>query len=215
MRRRTNLMAEVLKSPSAQRIIDFVAPIYGESYTALWLYEVIGRVLDEIVFSAGSLKEQTLPQTSTWALPYWEKEYGLSTDSSWTVKQRQANIIAKMKFTPPANPARLAQYASAATGVDCRVIENISKNTFAVSFEGRAGSLERLASVINGAKPAHLIWQINARAFPVECGVSVGGAAARFSRQTFCETQPDRNISCGLHIGGGVTGRYSRVKLKE
>ncbi len=180
-------MEEILKSPSAQRIIDFVAPVYGESYTALWLYEVIGRVLDGVVNSADSLRQQALPQTATWALPYWEKEYGLSTDSSWTVEQRQANVIAKIKFAPPVNPKKLEKFASATVGVDCHVIENISKNTFAVSFEGRAGSLERLAAVINKSKPAHLLWQINARSFMVEFGLYVGGAAARFSRRTFCE----------------------------
>ncbi len=180
-------MEKILKSPSAQRIIDFVAPVYGESYTALWLYEVIGRVLDDVVNSADSLRGQALPQTATWTLPYWEKEYGLSIDPSWTVEKRQANIITKIKFTPPANPKKLEEFASAATGADCYITENVSKNTFAVSFEGRAGSLERLAAVINKSKPAHLLWQINARSFMVESGLYVGGAAARFSRRTFRE----------------------------
>ncbi len=171
-------MVEILKSPSAQRTIDFVAPIYGESYTALWLYEVIGRVLDNIVFSVGSLKEQTLPQTATWSLPYWEKEYGISTDFSWTVEYRRANILAKMKFVPPVNPAKLAEFASAAVGAPCEVVENVAKNTFRIEINGFPKSLERLRAVIDEAKPAHLIWNLDARAPDMESSLHVGGRAA-------------------------------------
>ncbi len=178
MRRRTDLMVEILKSPVAQRIIDFVAPIYGESYTALWLYEVTGRALDDVVSSSDSLKTQTVPQTATWTLPHWEKEYGISPDPSWTVEQRRANIIAKMKFVAPVNPAKLAEFASAAVGAPCEVVENVSKNAFRIQINGFPQSLERLWAVVEEAKPAHLIWNLDARALDMESGLHMGGRAA-------------------------------------
>jgi len=171
-------MVEILKSPVAQRIIDFVAPIYGESYTALWLYEVIGRALDDVVSSAGSLKSQTVPQTTTWTLPYWEKEYGISPDPSWNLEQRRANIIARMKFVAPVNPTKLAEFASAAVGAPCEVVENVSKNAFRIQINGFPQSLERLWAVVDEAKPAHLIWNLDTRATDMESGIHVGGRAA-------------------------------------
>lgn len=162
MRYCTDFMQKILQSANAQRIIDFIAPIYGESYVGLWLLEVIGLALDEVTGYAESLREQALPQTATWTLPYWEDEYNVTPDESWTEKQRQVNVLAKIKYVPPVNPAKLAEFASAVLGVPCQVIENVSKNTFSLSFQGYVPTLERLKSVIAEAKPAHLIWQIRA-----------------------------------------------------
>jgi len=163
MRYRTDLMQEILKSPNAQRIIDFIAPIYGESYVGLWLLEVIGLALDQVTGYAESLREQALPQTATWTLPYWEDEYNVTPDENWTTAQRQANVLAKVKYVPPVNPEKLAEFASAVIGAPCKVMENIAKNTFSVEFQGYVPTLERLKSVIEQAKPAHLIWQIHAQ----------------------------------------------------
>lgn len=163
MRYCIDLMQEILKSANAQRIVDFIAPIYGESYVGLWLLEVIGRALDEVTGYAESLREQALPQTATWTLPYWEDEYNVTPDESWTIAQRQANVLAKIKYVPPVNPAKLAEFASAVIGAPCKVIENVAKNTFSIEFLGYAPTLERLKDVIEQAKPAHLIWQIHAQ----------------------------------------------------
>ncbi len=152
-------MEEILKSPSAQRIIDFVAPVYGESYTALWLYEVIGRALDDVICSADSLRKQTLPQTATWALPYWEQEYGIVSESDLTIEQQQKRLLAKIQYAAPANPEKLSMFASMITGNPCDIIENISKNTFAVNVHGSIGSFELLKALIGGAKPAHLLME--------------------------------------------------------
>lgn len=91
-------MDEILKSQTAQRIIDFVAPIYGNGYVALWMFQAIGKPLDAIASFADSLREQTIPQTATWSLPIWEQEYGVTPDPAWTDAQRQANLVSKMKY---------------------------------------------------------------------------------------------------------------------
>jgi len=179
-------MLQILKSPNAQRIIDFIAPIYGESYVGLWLLEVIGLALDEVTSYAESLPAQTLPQTATWTLPYWEDEYNVTPDESWTIAQRQANVLAKVKYVPPVNPTKLAEFAAAVTGAPCKVIENVSQNTFSVEFQGYVPTLERLKGVIEEAKPAHLIWQVRAESPKV--------------------TQP-------LYISAIQTAQYSRTAL--
>ena len=54
---RTELMDEILKSQTAQRIIDFVAPIYGNGYVALWMFQAIGKPLDAIASFVDSLRD--------------------------------------------------------------------------------------------------------------------------------------------------------------
>ncbi len=208
-------MEEILRSPEAQRIIDFVAPIYGESYTALWLFEVIGRALDNVSGYAVSLQKQTIPYTATWTLPYWEKEYGVIPDPSWAEKQRQENILAKMKYVPPVNPKKLSEFASAAAGAPCKIIENVSKNTFQIEIDGWSGALERLKNVIEEAKPAHLIWSIQANTPPEETSIFVSGIQAAISSRTeLALLEPDRGLTGNVYLGGAVIGGYSSKRLE-
>lgn len=157
MRHETELTRQILKSPSAQRMIDYVSPIYGEDYAALWLFEIMGRALDSAEEIGESLWDQTVPQTATWALPYWEEEYGVTPDPSWTIEQRQANILARIQYTAPVNPAKLAALAAAAAGVPCEIVENVAKNTFSVVLHGTTNTLGRVKAVLDETKPAHLI----------------------------------------------------------
>lgn len=156
-------MRRILNSPHAQRMIDFVAPIYGESETALWLFESIGQVLDNAAENIDSLFLQVIPQTANWSLPYWEEEYNITPDPSYDTEQRRNNIIAKIKYIAPVNPAKLEEFASAAMCVPCKVIENISKNTFRIIIHGWSGNFQRMKTLIDAAKPAHLIWNTNAK----------------------------------------------------
>ena len=49
MRNPTELMQQILQNEISQRIIDYVSPIYGDSYVGLWIYESIGGVLKDDV----------------------------------------------------------------------------------------------------------------------------------------------------------------------
>lgn len=158
MRYRTELMDSILTSENARRFIDFIAPVYGNGYVALWMFQAIGLSLDELTQAASGLGSQTVPQTADWSIPDWEFEYGISPDPSLTDEQRRANIIMRMNFVAPANPARLEQIASSASGVPCDIIENISKNTFAILMRDYGGNVEYMKSVVDTAKPAHLIY---------------------------------------------------------
>lgn len=158
MRYRTELMELILTSETAQRLIDFIAPIYGYGYVALWMFQAVGLSLDEITGIAEGLGNQTVPQTADWSIPDWEAEYGISPDPSLTDDQRRTNIIMRMNFVAPANPARLEQIASAASGVPCEIIENIGKNTFAVAMREYGGNIPNMKTTLDTAKPAHLIY---------------------------------------------------------
>lgn len=161
MRNPTDLMVEILKSKTAQRIIDWVSPIYGESYVGLWIYEVVGIVLDELVAISEVLKTEANPITADLLLDYWEEYYQLPINTSLSVKKRQERILTHILMRGPLNPTTLANVVSVALGgVMVDIEENIAKNTFLVNVREVVEDLAPAIDAINKRKPAHLIYKI-------------------------------------------------------
>lgn len=161
MRNPTELMQTILQNEIAQKIIDYVSPIYGDSYVGLWIYESIGGVLKEVVDIAEALKSEGNPATSVLLLDYWEDYYQIPRDPTLTTEQRQQRIIAKIRQRGPLNPTVLAQMVSAALGgVPVEITENIAKNTFLVNIREVVDSINPAVAVLEQRKPAHLIYKI-------------------------------------------------------
>lgn len=165
MRYQTELMRSILTNETAQRIIDFVSPVYGDSYVGLWLFQAIGVALEEVCKIAEQLKEETNPATADLLLDYWEREYALATDTSLTKEQRRNKIIAKTQTRGPASPARLSAAVSAALGgVEVDITENVAQNTFLVNIRDYVPSIAPAVAVLERIKPAHLVYQIRVAA---------------------------------------------------
>lgn len=161
MNYRTELMQAILKSPRAQKIIDYVSPIYGNSYVALWIYEAIGYVMGDIYDICDNLRYETNPATATMLLDYWEDHYGIPRDTSLTVEQRRLRIIVKTQNRGPCNPHRLEMAVSSALGgVPVEITENVAKNTFLVNIREYVEDITPAVAVLERMKPAHLIYQI-------------------------------------------------------
>lgn len=161
MRYQTELMRSILTNEKAQEIIDYVSPIYGESYVALWIYQAMGIILGEIYDIAVQLRHETTPATADLLLPEWEKHYELPTDSSLTKEQRQLRLVTKTSTRGPCNPSRLELAVSAVLGgVKVEIEENIAKNTFLVNIREVVDDITPAVAVLERMKPAHLIYQI-------------------------------------------------------
>lgn len=157
----TEMMREILKSKRAQRIIDFVSRIYGESYVGLWLFEVIGEALDMVYGNAVTLRDETTPVTSTILLDQYEDHYGLPRNPDLTTKQRQDRIVDKMQSRAPCNPTKLENAVSVALGgVEVQITERVDKYTFLVAIKEFITSLAPAREVLDKMKPAHLIYII-------------------------------------------------------
>ena len=161
MKNQTELMRTILTNEKAQEIIDYVSPIYGNSYVALWIYQAIGTVLGEVCKIADQLKYETNPVTADLLLDIWEKHYGIPADSTQTKAQRRERILGKIQSRGPCNPAKLASAVSAAYGgVQVEIVENVAKNTFLVKILGGVMSINPAVAVLERMKPAHLIYEI-------------------------------------------------------
>lgn len=160
MNYQTELMRSILKSERGQRIIDYVSPIYGDSYVGLWLFEIIGSALDKVHEAASDLRYETNPATVDKLVGYWEDSYGIPRNSELTIEQRRARLIA-WRDRGPCNPTRLAAAVSAALdGVEVEIKENIAKNTFLVIIREVVYDWAPAEATLNRKKPAHLIYII-------------------------------------------------------
>lgn len=161
MRNPTDLMRAILKNEKAQEIIDYVSPIYGESYIGLWIYEAIGVALSLIWGISEKLRSEGNPATADLLLDEWERHYGLPSDSSLSQEQRRARILSKIRMRGPLNPKALEDAVSTALGgVKVEITENIDKNTFLVNIREVIPSINPVVAVLEQRKPAHLIYQI-------------------------------------------------------
>lgn len=161
MRYETELMRAILKNEMAQRLVDYVSPVYGNSYVALWIFQAIGTVLGESYNLGDQIKYETNPLTSTIMQDYWEEHYGIARDTSLTVAQRQNRIVSKIRTRGACNPAKLAAAVSTALGgVKVDIHENTARNTFRVNIREYVPDITTAVAVLERMKPAHLIYQM-------------------------------------------------------
>lgn len=177
---RTELMVQILQSEKAQEIVDEISQIYGNSYVGLWLIQAIGTVLDDLWAIVESLPAEFIPTTATWALEYWEQEYGFAKDSTLTNEQRQQRFVTKLMDKIPYNPARMEAIVAGVLGLPAEMVEikeNVSKNKFVVYIRRYVDDLSAAVQIINKKKPSHLIYDIVV-AEQVEAEVDVNVAVA-------------------------------------
>lgn len=161
MRNPTELSKAILTSPTAQKLIDYVSPVYGNSYVGLWLLQAIGTIFDDVVVYAEQLRYEANPITSVLLLDLWEQHYNLPKDNSLTTEQRQARLAAKLRSKGPSNPARLAEAISSSMGgVEVGITENVDINTFLVVFMGNIGEIIPAIDMTERRKQAHLIYRM-------------------------------------------------------
>jgi Uncharacterized protein conserved in bacteria (DUF2313). len=154
------MMETILKSPSAWRIVEWLTPQYGNAYAFLWLLQVIGAQLDEYTKWAKDFYSEVTPQTATWSISFWEKEYGIVPSSSWTLEQRRRNLMNRICVFLPMNPKRMESLVSDVIGVDVEIVENVGKNRFEVLLKEFTTELELARQEVEKYKPAHLIFNV-------------------------------------------------------
>lgn len=176
MRYSTEKMVEILKSPEAQKIIDYVTPKYGNSYVGLWLFQVIGTELDDMRTWTEEMRKQITPSTATWGLYYFQQDYGLNLDEQLLtiepgipeqeiplemqelIKRVRQEIITKIRERSAANPTNISNIISGMTSRNISIIENTSKNTFDLIILAGTNTynMQAVYQKMNQIKPAHL-----------------------------------------------------------
>lgn len=203
MRNPTELMKSILTNETAQKIIDYVSPVYGNSYVGLWIFQSIGVALSDIVAISEQLRYETNACTADLLLDYWEKQYGIPANNSLTKEQRRERIINKKQSRGPCNPARLAAATSyALDGVAVDITENVDRNTFRVNIYDVVPSYSPAVSVIERRKPAHLIYRVRSCAVS-DVKIRIGAAVSHSEQYEIRVVNDFTNV--GVMVAAAVT----------
>ena len=178
MRHETETMREILTSQTGQDFADQVAPIYGESRVALWLYQVMGVEWEQARRLCQEFALQIVPQTATWALDFWELQYGIRKDPAMSPQQRRDRILSCRRDRAPMNPYTLGQIASvAAANAQATIEENTGPYEFTVwlSAVPDLATERKIVEAVERAKPAHLSFVVKYEQYDL-AAAHVGGA---------------------------------------
>lgn len=158
----TELMREILKSPMAQKMIQQITPRYGKAYVFLWLMQVTGAEWDDLKKWVDEIRLQVIPQTATWSLEYWEQQYKITPDPSWTIEQRRRYILQKITGKSPMNPAKVKRMVENMTNIPARVEENTGKNHFTIYISGFPEdiNMDAVSKALRKVIPARLMFTI-------------------------------------------------------
>ncbi len=154
---------EILQSDEGNKIIEYVSPIYNDSYVWLWLFEVIGRELDDLRLWVDETREQPFHQLTTWAMEYFELQYDITPRVGASIEERRRAIISKINSRAPMNPAKMEAMISAETGRTVKVNERTAKRTFEIVIDisdenSPILNLDNIFKMVDGVKPAHLLY---------------------------------------------------------
>lgn len=158
----SDLRNVILINELGNQMLDTVAPIYDLSALTLNVFESFGETLTkETDFVSGDFIAQMFPQTVTWGIPLWEKEYGITPDASKKIEQRRQYLMGTMNKHSPITPRRVKDMVFAVTGKECEVEENTAPNTITVSIFGYVSNLQPLKSELDSKLPAHINYVIS------------------------------------------------------
>ncbi len=199
---------QILTSKTAIEGLDYITPVYHKAKTALCIMEAMGVQGDLFVKWVNETVEQILPQTATWALDYWEEEYGLPIHPNISIEQRRQKILLAVRTRAPMNPKKLKQkWMFMFSLKKVSVLERTAKNTFCVELYGQIleEQWKNIYQTIEKYKPAHLILEAKSvleTPLPQKT-LYVGGAVFRPIAETILsEMEYQYDFKTALHIGG-------------
>ncbi len=147
----TDENSEVLKSYVLDEIKN--SSIFNE------IFNVHGQVLDKMGLDISDLFLQILPQTATeWGLTFWEKRVGITTNTSKSIEERRAKILAKLNTKGTTTVEVIRQICKSFVS-NVEIIQHNSDYYFEVNLLTTTGfpyALDSLYDSVEIAKPAHL-----------------------------------------------------------
>ena len=112
------------RSESAKKMLSYVTKgWYDRSYIGKWLYEVMGKELDEAGKLIEELPYQAFVETATWGLAYHELKWGLPMRPDLTYEERRKLIFQKRSYHAPMTPYFLEKYLKEATGFQVHIAD--------------------------------------------------------------------------------------------
>lgn len=150
---------ELLIMESAETLKSYVIDEIRNSHIFNEIFNVNGEVLDKLLLDTSDLFLQILPQTATeWGIKLWEKRVGIITNTSKTIEERRARILAKLRNKGTTTVEVIKQICRSFAS-DVEVAQYNSDYYFEINLLSSTGfpyELESMYDLIDIVKPAHL-----------------------------------------------------------
>ena len=216
---KTELTKKILTSENAEKMLSMVTPRYGDSYTMLHLYNAFGKVLDIFDVLVKEFKDQVVPQTATWSLPYWEMSVGVACDDNKSIEQRRNAVLAARWGRNAMPPEKLSGILSLIIGASVRIEEYTGRNKFTVHVISASGSINLSVGLkkLDELKPSHLVYDAILNAsdnFKLNIGVDIAYSKRR-SFVGLSEPVSNCEINSAVYIGGVFGYRKRQITIGE
>jgi len=198
-------------SPSAQRMMSRISPVYDNSYVGKWLFQVMGLEMDDLRVRLDELSLQIFPETATWAIHLWENRYNITPNPKDSLETRRQALIVRRSIRSPMSPARVEEILHNLTGktVDC--VENVEPYTFSVVIHDLSDNDVNIKSVYECLwciKPSHQSFVMKACHRKQAIQLFVGTAQPMlYSRTVLPNLECDRSMMTKISLGTGI-GNY-------
>ena len=198
----------IIQSPEAETFLGMVTKgFYSNSYTGLWIYEVIGREWDEMREWAEGLQDEIHPQTCTWSVPIWEWVYGIEPDETLPLAYRRQRILSKIVGVKPINPEVIRRGVTALIGGtdgEVEVNDFVEPYRFEVILHPSGKNPLNYAKIftyIREIKPSHLAFEAAIETkvdITIEVDTSWNLVGFGLTNQYPCGTRPNINVKAQL-----------------
>ena len=198
---------DIVHSLEAETFLRSVTKgFYNQSFTGLWIYEVIGREWDELRAWSEGMRTEIHPQTCTWSIGIWEWVYGFEPDGNLTLAERRRRVLSRIFSAKPINPEVLRRGISATAGADAEVEDFTAPYSFGVTLNITRDPIpmEHVLRYIYETKPAHLSVSVRIMFPKIESTIHVGGTAGNSTVIPVPQETDQYTFEDTLRVGGGV-----------
>lgn len=149
----------ILTAENSEELKSYVLDEIKNSSIFNEIFNAHGQVLDKMGLDISDLFLQVLPQTATeWGLTLWEKRVGITTNTSKSIEERRAKILAKLNTKGTTTVEVIKQICKSFVS-NVEIIQHNLDYYFEVNLLTTTGfpyALDSLYDSVEIAKPAHL-----------------------------------------------------------
>ncbi|OOM71096.1 hypothetical protein CLPUN_50880 [Clostridium puniceum] len=154
-----SLNNEVENNKCAEKLKSYVPYEIQSSYIFKEIFNAHGDIFEQLEVDISDLFLQILPQTATeWGISLWEKRIGISTNTSKTLEERRARVLAKLINRSTTTVETIKQICRSFAS-EVEVIQHNDEYYFEVNLLSNLGfsyELKSMYDFIDIVKPAHL-----------------------------------------------------------
>lgn len=153
-----------LVNPVGLKMLEWVAPIYGESEQMQILFEAIGSEMENAEYLLDEVRKQLDISQATWGIHWWEDRVGIVRNTGLSDAARRALVIIQMQMHYSGNPKKMEDYLETVDGVDdALVLPWVSSYTFGVEITQdplKPLLSKKIVDIIERTKSAHMSYLI-------------------------------------------------------